>query len=190
MSQPTSNHYEIMQLSSNASDETIEKMFRFMASQHHPDAGGDRKHFEQLVRAFEVLRTPASRAAYDVSLNKQNENNSRLAEHSKQAGPDTAIRHELLCLFYARRRQNIGAPALGAITIEKMMNLPAEVLEFHTWYFKEKGWIKRAENGGYCITAEGVDQVESRELKMAEHLRITAAASTPNSGAITMSYAS
>jgi hypothetical protein len=37
-------------------------------------------------------------------------------------------------------------------------------LEFHTWYLKEKGWIQRADTGGYSITASGVDVVEENDL--------------------------
>ena len=174
MSNTTKNYYEVMQLSSNATPETIERMFRFLASQHHPDVGGDRETFNELTKAFEVLRDPESKAAYDEELKQNVEENSRLVEHSKQAGPDAAVRHELLCLFYARRRQSIKNPSMGAVAIEQVMDMPADVLEFHTWYFKEKGWIQRSENGGFSITAAGVDQVEASELKLASQLRIHA----------------
>jgi pilus assembly protein TadC len=45
--------------------------------------------------------------------------------------------------------------------LEKIMGLPADILEFHLWYFREKGWIDREESGLLSITAAGVDQIES-----------------------------
>lgn len=174
MSKPAKNYYEILELSANANQDTIERMFRYLATKHHPDSGGDREKFSFLVKAFENLRDPVSRATYDAKLQQQDRENAGLAEHARQAGPDTADRHELLCLFYARRRQNENNPAIGMMTIEKMMKLPAEVLKFHIWYFREKGWIQREENGGLSITAEGVDRVEADERAMSNHLRIEA----------------
>lgn len=176
------NHYETLQLNANATQETIERMFRFMASQHHPDAGGDREKFNYLVKAFEVLRDPTSRAAYDIRLQKEQQDNAHLEQQSQQAGPDTLIRHKLLCLFYARRRQSERTPALGSVTVEKMMNLPEEVMNFHLWYFKEKGWIKREEYGGFAITAEGVDRVEAREIELNQNLRIEMNAANNTNG--------
>lgn len=168
------NYYDILEVSPNASVETIEKMFRFMATKMHPDAGGDKEAFSQLVKAFEIIRNPATRSAYDAELIKQNHQGQRLADHAAQAGHDVVDRHELLCLFYARRRQTGNQPALGTMTVRKLMDLSEDVLDFHLWYFKEKGWIKRSEDGGFAITAEGVDKVESSEIQIANQLRIEA----------------
>ena len=167
------NHYELLELSPNASQETIERMFRHLAAKWHPDAGGDREKFSQLVEAFENLKDKESRAAYDQGLQKQQIMEARIVSHAEQAGPDTVDRHKLLRLYYAARRQNPKRPALGSATIEALMNVPGEILEFHIWYFREKGWITRDDGGGFCITAEGVDRVESSEIEEAtKHLRI------------------
>ena len=173
-----STHYDTLEVSRNASNDAIERMFRHLATKHHPDAGGDKAKFTQLIEAFETLRKPDSRAAYDQELIDESQEISRLVENSKQAGPDAALRHEFLCLFYARRREQGSSPALGENAIQKTLNLPDHVIEFHLWYFKEKGWITRYESGGYTITAEGVDQIDATELRMASQLRITAASSS------------
>ncbi len=183
MSKTAQNYYEILELSTGANQDTIERMFRYLATKHHPDAGGDKEKFSFLVKAFENLRDPVSRATYDAKLQQEQKDNAGLAEHARQAGPDTADRHELLCLFYARRRQNENSPAIGTLTIEKMMKLPTEVLSFHLWYFREKGWIKREENGGFAITAEGVDRVEASEMAMNHHLRIESCSAAPDPAA-------
>ena len=46
-------------------------------------------------------------------------------------------------------------------------------MEFHTWYLKEKDWIKRTDTGGYAITASGVDVVEANELTLGKDRLIT-----------------
>jgi hypothetical protein len=46
-------------------------------------------------------------------------------------------------------------------------------LAFHTWYLKEKGWIKPTDTGGYAITASGVDVVEENELTLGKDRLIT-----------------
>ena len=165
------DYYELLELSPNANHETIERVFRYFATKWHPDAGGDKDKFSLLTRAFETLREPASRAAYDAEYQLRQQQAANLIENARATGRDTVDRHQLLSLFYARRRRNLKNPGLGITTIEKLMNCPAEVLEFHLWYFREKGWLSREANGGLAITAEGVDQIESTELQTAkQHL--------------------
>ena len=60
------DYYELLELSPNANHETIERVFRYFATKWHPDAGGDKEKFTLLTRAFETLRDPATRAAYDA----------------------------------------------------------------------------------------------------------------------------
>ena len=84
----------------------------------------------------------------------------------------------MLCLFYARRREQTESPTLGEVAIEKALKLEAGTLGFHLWYFKEKGWIVRGENGGFAITAAGVDQIDATEMRIAGQLRIAATPET------------
>ncbi len=53
------------------------------------------------------------------------------------------------------------SPGVGIGGLETMVDYPYEVLEFHLWYFREKGWIQRLECGQLAITAEGVDKIEN-----------------------------
>ena len=169
MSEHFVDYYELLEISPNANLETIERVFRYFATKWHPDAGGDKNKFSLLLEAFEQLRDPAQRAAYDRQYQQRQQHAANLIEHARNTGSDTVDRHKLLCIFYAKRRQSPLKPALGLPTIERMMSCPAEILEFHLWYFKEKGWIKREESGGFSITAEGVDRIESTEVKEANH---------------------
>ena len=174
MSKTAKNYYEILELSSNANQDTIERMFRYLATKNHPDSGGDREKFSTLLKAFEVLRDIDSRSAYDAQLQQEKTENKVLVEHAREAGPDAAVRHQLLQLFYARRRHTVGSPALGSMTIEKEMDISEEMLNFHLWFFREKGWIKREEDGGLAITASGVERVEAGKIRAMKLARINA----------------
>ncbi len=57
--------------------------------------------------------------------------------------------------------------------MEKLIGWPEKILEFHTWYLKEKGWIRPTDTGGYAITASGVDVVEENELTLGKDRLIT-----------------
>ena len=50
---------------------------------------------------------------------------------------------------------------MGFWQIHTALGCPEEHLNFHTWYLKEKSWIRLDENGKYEISAIGVEEVES-----------------------------
>jgi curved DNA-binding protein CbpA len=154
-----------------------------LAKRLHPDVAnsGDRHKFSQLVQAFEALRDPQSRAAYDAEYAKFKLQNSELVSGAARVDSDSVDRRSLLSLFYAQRRRDMDNPGIGVGTLEHVMNCPREVLGFHIWYFREKGWIKREESGQLAITAEGVDQIELTGQRIAQtHERLIEA--VPGSG--------
>ncbi|MEL7500116.1 MAG: DnaJ domain-containing protein [Planctomycetota bacterium] len=164
------NHYEILEVSANASFETIERVFRFLAKRFHPDSNeaSEPEKFKTIVEAYQTLANPESRAKFDADLER-----NRLAERSIEEGAgsvddDAADRHRLLSLFYAQRRRDMKYPGIGISTVEHLMNIPIEVLDFHIWYFREKGWIMREEGGTLSITADGVDHLENSALSKVE----------------------
>jgi curved DNA-binding protein len=65
------NHYEILGVSSRASQEAIKKAYRRLAMQYHPDRNAHPEAaaaFKQLTLAYRVLSDPEQRAAYDRAL--------------------------------------------------------------------------------------------------------------------------
>ena len=54
------NHYETLEVSTSASFETVERVFRYLAKRYHPDAAehGDIQKFAQIAEAYEVLGDP------------------------------------------------------------------------------------------------------------------------------------
>ncbi|KEP61633.1 UNVERIFIED_CONTAM: Ras-associated protein Rap1 isoform 1 family protein [Hammondia hammondi] len=64
----TDRLYDLLQLSRDASHETVKKTYRQFALLWHPDKGGDVQRFQALTAAWEVLGDAARRSAYDRSL--------------------------------------------------------------------------------------------------------------------------
>ncbi|WP_372722431.1 J domain-containing protein [Novipirellula sp.] len=157
------DHYEILEVSPKASLATIERVFRFLAKKHHPDLAGssDEKYFRKLVTAFETLRDPQQRAAYDLAYQQENQMRTELVQGANAATDDCIERYKLLSLLYAQRRRDFKKPGIGLGTLETMVPYPPQTVAFHLWYFREKGWIGREESGQLSITAAGVDQIET-----------------------------
>jgi len=58
-------YYKILGLDRTATPEQIKKAYRKLASQHHPDRGGDKVQFQELQQAYGVLSDSTKRAQYD-----------------------------------------------------------------------------------------------------------------------------
>jgi curved DNA-binding protein CbpA len=71
--------YEVLRVSPLSSSDEIRAAFRAQAKLLHPDAGGDPEAFKRLAGAFEVLREPVSRAAYDRSRDAAGETGTSAA---------------------------------------------------------------------------------------------------------------
>jgi hypothetical protein len=57
-------------------------------------------------------------------------------------------------------------PGLGEHEMARLLSVPDELVEFHLWYLKDKGWVVRLDSGLLAITAPGVDQVEQSQLRL------------------------
>jgi len=160
------DYYEILEISPKADAGTIERVFRYLAGRYHPDnkESGDRHRFDQVIEAYAVLRAPEKRAAYDVQYKYHTGLRWKLAEEAFTANGvdrDADIQNRMLALLYTKRRRNILEPGIGPVEFERLLDYPAEHLEFHFWYLKEKGWILKMENGTIAITVDGVDRVQT-----------------------------
>ena len=160
------DYYEILEISPNADSGTIERMFRYLAQRYHPDNRdtGDRLRFDVILEAHNTLKDPIKRAQHDIQHKNHSGLRWRLAEEasdSKCIERDVDIQNKLLSILYVKRRQNIRDPGIGDLELERLLGCPAEHLEFHLWYLKEKRWIEITESGMFAITAEGVDRANS-----------------------------
>ncbi len=162
------DYYELLQISPNAEAETVQRVYRMLASRYHPDNPhtGDMEMFLRLREAFEVLGNPERRAEYDQKLNLQYSQPLPIFEMKDfVVGIEAEGNRRLgvLCLLYTRRRSHPDKPSLSLLDLEAMTALPREHLEFTIWYLKEKGYLKRDETSSdYTVTSEGVDWVESK----------------------------
>lgn len=62
------DYYKIMELSRNATQDEIKRAYRKLARKYHPDVSkekGAEAKFKELGEAYEVLKDPEKRAAYD-----------------------------------------------------------------------------------------------------------------------------
>jgi curved DNA-binding protein CbpA len=172
------DYYEILEISPNANSGTIDRMFRYLAQRYHPDNPdtGDRLRFDELMAAHQTLRDPVKRAQYDIRHKSHSSFRWKLAEEASDGNGidwDVDIQNKMLSILYVKRRQNIRDPGIGNLELERMLGCPAEHLDFHIWYLKEKGWIARTEKGMLAITVEGVDRANSGDHRTTPNKLLT-----------------
>jgi len=124
-----SDHYENLQVSSNADSETIERVFRLLAKRYHPDNNqtGDADKFSIRASRWKIAEE---------------------ASHSEGFEDDNRIRQGVLSLLYVARRQDASNPGMGIMELERLLGCPEHLMEFHAWYLKEKKWIQRTDRRG------------------------------------------
>lgn len=61
----SSDYYDILGVSKNASNEEIKKAYRKKALEHHPDRGGNQEEFKKINEAYQVLSDPQKKNTYD-----------------------------------------------------------------------------------------------------------------------------
>lgn len=59
------DYYSILGVAKTATPDEIKKAYRKLASQHHPDKGGDTKKFQEIEEAYRTLSDPEKRQQYD-----------------------------------------------------------------------------------------------------------------------------
>ena len=165
------DHYEVLQLSPNATADTVERVYRILAKRYHPDnqETGDAAQFTAIHTAYELLSNPVSRASYDV---KYDDNRTMTWKIFKQEGADEGRSDDqrlirgILSVLYIARRRDPDHGGLGPVTLEKMLGCPRQHLEFPMWYLRQRGYIERLDSGYLAITVEGVDKLGSDDLAL------------------------
>jgi curved DNA-binding protein CbpA len=158
------DYYEILQLSPNADTETVDRVYRILVKRYHPDnqATGNEARFNDVVEAHRVLADLERRAAYDVKYDENRGTVVNVFERVSSGdgfGDDKRLFDGVLSLLYVARRRDPNHGGLGIVQIERLLGCPAEHLEFHLWYLRQKGWIERLDSGLFAITVAGIDRV-------------------------------
>jgi curved DNA-binding protein CbpA len=162
----TIDHYETLQISSNAEPETIHRVYRMLAQRFHPDnkESGSATRFRLVSDAYEVLSVPEKRARYDVSHQQRQKDRWRLVSKGAEAENDFAteqvLRLTVLEVLYTQRRLDTNVPGIFTADLEKLTGRPREHLEFTVWYLVQKKFVGRGDNSLLVITADGVEHLE------------------------------
>jgi hypothetical protein len=67
LTESSSSYYEVLRVAVTATEKEIKVAYRRAARKAHPDHGGDAAAFRQVTAAYETLKDPARRKAYDRS---------------------------------------------------------------------------------------------------------------------------
>lgn len=59
------NYYDVLGVSKSASEDEIKRAYRKLASEHHPDRGGNAEQFKEINEAYQVLSNKEKRGQYD-----------------------------------------------------------------------------------------------------------------------------
>ena len=167
--------YAILEIDLCADPTEIEKQFFELGQKLHPDVPitGDQEKFELLTLAFQTLRIPESRQAYDDIYLEQNSDEfdhqgaDSAADCSDATLQNMDLKKEstdrilLMQKFYERRRVNFKNPGLAAGSLDGVLKCSRAMIDFHLWYCQQRGWLFREESGQLSITADGVDHVEN-----------------------------
>ena len=160
------DYYELLQISPNAELETVQRVYKMLATRYHPDnqETGDLDMFLALKKAYETLSNPQLKTEYDSHYERRNTEPIELFELKEfTVGVDGEAnrRMGILCLLYNRRRSNPEDPGLSLLEFESMMSIPREHLMFTMWYLRERECVRQDENSDFVITGTGVDYVEA-----------------------------
>jgi curved DNA-binding protein len=164
------DHYEFLQISSKAQPETVQRIYRFLASRYHPDnrETGDPEKFVRLNEAYEVLSNAERRAEYDATLKRRREQPDALfgsIDFLDGVEGEINRRIAVLSLLYRSCRANIHNAHVSILDLERQMGFPREYLDFAIWYLRSKKYVKQEDNAQLALTALGVDYIEENYVK-------------------------
>jgi curved DNA-binding protein CbpA len=168
----TLDYYEFLQISPHADYETIHRVYRYLASRFHPDnpETGDPEKFFLLKSAYDILSDPDRRSEYDREYEREepvrNVPLSQGVDFMDHVQGELNRRLAVLAVLYYKRRSNPYNPQVTLAEIEHRMGFPRDYLDFTTWYLSKKGFITKADNSDFALTAEGVDYIESQRARI------------------------
>ena len=94
------NPYQTLGVAQTATPDEIKRAYRKLASQHHPDKGGDKARFQEIQSAYDTLSNPQKRVAYD------NPSPFRNSEFNFNFGPGDAFDFQSIFNAFGTRFQH------------------------------------------------------------------------------------
>ncbi len=180
------DYYEVLEISPNASLETIQRVYRILAQRFHPDnpQTGDAATFRGITDAYQVLSDPERRASFDVLHRSTRRLNWTIFDQSTSTQgmeAEQRKRNGILSLLYRKRVAQPYQPSMTLREFEDLLGVPKEHLEFSLWYLKEGHYVLRGDSGAHSITLKGVDLAESINASQREPIQLIAAREWPQS---------
>ena len=178
---PFVDYYEALQISPNADQETVHRVYRLLAQRFHPDhqETGNADVFRQITEAYNALSEPERRAAYDVHHREARRLQWKIFDQSNATQgfeQERSKRQGILALLYRKRLMCPDQPSITLKEFEDLLGIPKEHLEFSLWYLKENQYVHRADNGRHSITIKGVDLAEEMNQPRPQPLQLIGAA--------------
>ncbi|MCU1265731.1 MAG: DnaJ subfamily er 3 [Acidobacteria bacterium] len=102
---PGKDYYQILGADENTSRRDIERLYKRLASRHHPDRGGTEEKMKSLNEAYRVLKDEALRRDYDSTrrVPKRGANNETFVPETSPTAQDVGTTGQglsaLLCLL-------------------------------------------------------------------------------------------
>lgn len=160
------DYYAVLEVSSNATADTISRVYRALAHRFHPDnkETGDQEQFSKLTEAYSILSDPRKRVAYDVKYEAAKALRWKIFETPEQAKgveAEKAKRNGILGVLYRRLLATPWKAEVMRRHIEELLGCPGEQLEASFWYLIQKKFIVQGDGGSYKITHDGMDHFEA-----------------------------
>lgn len=160
--------YEFMELSPNASRETIDRVYRMLAQRYHPDNSetGNADMFVQLAEVYRTLSDPERRAAYDARYRSMKRLQWKIfdqSETSRSRVGEKRKRQGILGLLYSKTLHDPDRGSMSVLEMEELLGCPREHLESALWFLRGKGHIARGDNARYTITVDGFEAYENAD---------------------------
>lgn len=174
------DYYEVLQVSTGAESETINRVYRLLAQRYHPDnrETGDERRFREITEAHAVLTDPVRRAQYDVAHEQHRQDRWRLVTSGAQAENDfeleQAYRLTLLEVLYTKRRLEPDQPGVYWMELEGLIGRPREHLEFTVWFLMQKKYVVRDDNSYVQLTVDGAEFLEQNYRARQQQKRLPA----------------
>jgi curved DNA-binding protein CbpA len=175
------DYYEVLQVSSGAEPETINRVFRMLAQRFHPDnqQTGSENRFRAILEAYTVLSDPEKRARYDVAHLQRRQDRWRLVASGAQAENDfdmeQVVRMAVLEALYTRRRLEPASPGIFYGEFEGLTGRPREHLEFTIWFLTQKKFVTIDDKSRLLLTVDGAEYLEQSYRSDLQQKRLPAA---------------
>jgi len=176
----TVDYYDVLQVSSTAEPETINRVFRMLAQRYHPDnqQTGNESRFRIILEAYNVLNDPEQRAKYDVAHQQHRKDRWRLVATGANSENDfemeDVVRLTVLEALYTKRRLEPSSPEIPFRDFEALTGRPREHLEFTLWYLQQKKFITIDDKSRLVLTVEGAEHLEQSYRTNLQHKRLPA----------------